>query len=1436
MRLPKDFMRLQKDLLSGIYKKPNIYLCETDKLKICKLETFNTKGSFKFNSLSELSFEIPRIYMDVITGEQEVHPYYEKIEAPRLILLEGFGYFEMQTVELTSDGIDEHKSITANSLEYVLSTKYLENFYINTGETQSVEVIYSEANGTRLIPVSLYNPNNTKLSLLHLVLEEIYGWKIGHVDSSLCTLTRQFEVDRESVYDFLMNEVCEKFNCYIVFDTINNTINLYAESLTAKFIGDGSTKTFTISPPFAKIGTVSVDGYKTTRWTYNSTNGLLTLEDVPPADARIEVVDGALTEWETDILVSFDNLIQEANVDYSMDDIKTKLTVTYGDDLDIREANLGLPYLTDISYYYHPDWMGQDLYDAYGLYMQKCNSAQTKYTKNSQEILKWNDYIAYENGRLSLEYSVVTNVNSTTVGSYYIRRENLDGSYYYSEVSLPSDYNAEETYYSNLTTNVNNTKVSDLYTALKQYFYAYFTGDATKKTEALNSIKELKGFEFMKTYTITYLYDGLKNATNQDSMDAVVNNFLGEIWNELGKTPLEQLYLIPYKNIQETNIEAGWSVLTDSNYGNYYPVVLMIATIESAIKNCDVKIAEYKKNQEPYHTENSTIASSLLMRNNFTEAQLIRLSAFLREDELHLDDIVETNLTDTADSFKIKQDAMESGRIELQKICQPRLQFSMTMANIYALPEFEPIVHQFQLGNVIRVRLRSGYNKQSRLLAVDINFDDFSDFSCEFGELTEPQTQSDIHADLLSNAISAGKSVAANSSYWTRGSDVATATDSKIQQGLLDATTQIKAMDGSQGVVIDKYGIKLQKNNADGSIDPKQTWITNNMILMSDDGFKTSKAGLGEFKVNNESRYGLMADAVLAGYVEGSEIVGGTISSTNYKSGESGTHFDLVNGDFEIAGGNIVYDTTGDTLTLRNVTIEWETSNSPEVVVKDVSGLDEALGDIEDQLDVLDSAIGGTTKIGSNYVISPYIAGGYLNIKNANNNSRVIIDPNNLTGNNYVFQVHNGNKVTMGVDTSGNAVFNGAVTATSLTLASDIKIGTGNISGLSSVAISGSYSDLSNKPTIPTSVKDLGLDTSTIIYKGDITQTTKTDKDGISYVETIVPSSNGNITYSTYDANNYIVFGRSQGTNIAGNNYVCISKDGLLTARNALIYGTVYATDGEFSGKIIGGSININNQFNVDTSGNITMNSNSSLTVNSGGVVKINADSESSSITLGEYFAISNGGLTAKTGNFTETLKVKGKDVLTTESLGIASNIVVSREKPSGNGIIWMCPIDTNGKVIEYSCETGYSRVNFGPSSNYTRTYTLSNVDTSTMANSTFKYTIRFPVYLTYDGSKINSADFTITAYKSNNSSNSIEFKTTMGTLNAWYEEYIEATITSSVNLFSDATPITVSIHCAATGTDVTNLCIQKDSHIKLTAVDTNAAGSVQTCSVHYIV
>ena len=869
-------MHLPFDLLTQNYVKPKLYLCETDKTKICELQTIELSGSFKFNAYSELSFSVGRTYTNMITGETLVNPFYHKIEALRLVYLEGFGYFEIQDPEIVSDGIKEIKNVTAYSLEYRLSQKYLEDFKINTGDADSLEVIAS-GGSPNVIPITLLNDIHKDLSLLDLTLEKIYDWTIGYIDPSLKSMSRQFEISRASVYDFIVQDICEKFNCYAIFDTINNKINLYAEALVTKHIGDGENNTFIVQSAYEEVDTVTIDSYKTTKYSYqivvddrtDTKTGYVVFDTPPENGARIEITDGSQKKWQTDVYVTFDNLAQEVNISYSAEDIKTVLTVKGQDDLDIREVNMGLPYIVDLSYYYTVDWMGSDLYDAYTKYLQNNNKAQTEYIENSEQMLEIAGRITYETNRMSLEYSEANYVTSTTVGTYYVRCGTEDTGFYYKEVKLPDEYNANIKYWTLNGTDLDVDKFSKLYAALENYF----SSEEEKDISELEKVKE--SFTFVETYTIEMLISDLSSATSLEQKDNAILNFFDEMWDQLGQTPLNSLYLVPYKSKEETNTEAGWNDPDSTNYWLYYPATLVIKSLEKEIEDRKEFIKSHQEQYNILEKRNSEIANSTSIYNNFTHEQLVRLSPFLREDEYTDDNFVETDSDTIEMLMKTKRELLECGKIELAKLCEPKLEFSMDMANIYALKEFEPIIHQFQLGNLINVAIREDYIKKARLLAVDINFDDFSDFSCEFGELTSLRTPSSIHADLLANALTAGNSVASGQSYWDKGAELATSTDIKIQNGLLNAINGIYNDDKS--VLIDNHGILLRQVLDNGEYSPYQIWLTNNNILVSADSFQSAQTGIGVFEVDGRELYGVLAKAVLSGYVESSHIVGGTI-------------------------------------------------------------------------------------------------------------------------------------------------------------------------------------------------------------------------------------------------------------------------------------------------------------------------------------------------------------------------------------------------------------------------------------------------------------------------------------------------------------------------------------------------------------------------------
>ena len=98
-------------------KPPVVYLCDTAKNIIGELPASNRGGNFKWNTYSEISFDVPRLYVDMLTGETKVHPLYDKVEAPRTVLLKNYAYFALQEIDDKSRD-NAIKNVTAFSLEY----------------------------------------------------------------------------------------------------------------------------------------------------------------------------------------------------------------------------------------------------------------------------------------------------------------------------------------------------------------------------------------------------------------------------------------------------------------------------------------------------------------------------------------------------------------------------------------------------------------------------------------------------------------------------------------------------------------------------------------------------------------------------------------------------------------------------------------------------------------------------------------------------------------------------------------------------------------------------------------------------------------------------------------------------------------------------------------------------------------------------------------------------------------------------------------------------------------------------------------------------------------------------------------------------------------------------------------------------------------------
>lgn len=292
-------MNFNKDIFSNIVP-PAYILTKANNDRMHILDCTKKKYYFKFNLPDTIQFTT---YMLI---DNMKNPAYDSIVEGQFIEVEELGRFIISNIKTVSQGhLFEYKDCEAIGTEVMLGQKYLELFTINMGTTESID------------GVKFYNLSNPEKSLLHLALEKCSDWTIGHIDTSLMTKERCFEVTRQDVYSFLTQDVATAFQCVFLFDTLHQRINVYSEE---------------------NVGS------------------------------------------DTDIFVTYDNLLKNTNIYSSIDNIKTCLTVIGADDLNLREVNMGYDKIHMLDYFHSLEFMSQGLYDAYGRWVKKWNDNISNYS------------------------------------------------------------------------------------------------------------------------------------------------------------------------------------------------------------------------------------------------------------------------------------------------------------------------------------------------------------------------------------------------------------------------------------------------------------------------------------------------------------------------------------------------------------------------------------------------------------------------------------------------------------------------------------------------------------------------------------------------------------------------------------------------------------------------------------------------------------------------------------------------------------------------------------------------------------------------------------------------------------------------------------------------------------------------------------------------
>jgi hypothetical protein len=322
-----------------------------------------------------------------------------------------------------------------------------------------------------------------------------------------------------------------------------------------------------------------------------------------------------------------------------------------------------------------------------------------------------------------------------------------------------------------------------------------------------------------------------------------------------------------------------------------------IATQEVLIDNKNTQIADITLVLQAINEEVS-------FENNFSPSEILELNEFIYENTYQNENIIQTDSMTLVEIQDAAQALYNQAQGVLSRVSQPRYEINIDAANFVDLQEYQLFTQQTELGCIVTAELESGTYIETVLLEINMQFDDPSDFSLVFSNRLRLDNGDFIYSDLMGQVQKTGSSVSFDSSKWANWSTDYKDDVSTFITSALDATVNNLISNSNQEIIINQNGLMGRKYSPTlADFEPKQVWLTNNVLAFSDDGFETAKLALGEVPVpGGGTAYGIVGEIIV-----GNMIAGNTLTITNENN-------------------NFILDSTG--ATLYNAKFTLETTNT----------------------------------------------------------------------------------------------------------------------------------------------------------------------------------------------------------------------------------------------------------------------------------------------------------------------------------------------------------------------------------------------------------------------------------------------------------------------------------------------------------------------------
>lgn len=254
--------------------------------------------------------------------------------------------------------------------------------------------------------------------------------------------------------------------------------------------------------------------------------------------------------------------------------------------------------------------------------------------------------------------------------------------------------------------------------------------------------------------------------------------------------------------------------------------------------------------------------------------------AYRREDTYSNTNYVSDGL-DNDELFARAMEFIQTAKDEIEKSATKQHTINARLKNLLVMKEFASIVDCFEVGNWLRLKV-DGKLFKLRLVDYQIDFENLESIDITFSDIVVDGTEATAK-DILNQAASMATSYNTVSRQARKGDKTSSMVDNFVNDGLALTTTKIIDTADNQEVSWDKHGLVCREyNNLTDSYSDKQVKLINKGVYITDNGWRTAKAGIGNFTFFNpaanngegeyQEAYGVIADTIVGNVILGKNV------------------------------------------------------------------------------------------------------------------------------------------------------------------------------------------------------------------------------------------------------------------------------------------------------------------------------------------------------------------------------------------------------------------------------------------------------------------------------------------------------------------------------------------------------------------------------------